>query len=213
MAQARNLRDFPHARIYQKWKRLPAWQTLSRAGRCLLIEMLVEVRPKEQNNGFLIWGIRKAAEAIGSGKDVATRALTELECKGWIVCTRVGRFHQKNRAAEYALTMYENFAWAQPASFAFEIWTPDPFADKPVRVSKQGHDSRISGTRQSRFRDTIVAFQGHGSRDSGTRNRRGRDQFRFPMLCEKARRSKGFLQSMGLRIEGAERGAASYIYY
>jgi Helix-turn-helix domain len=148
MAKATKFKDRPHARIYSHWRRWPAWALLSLAARALLVEILLEYRPG--NNGRLSWPCRRAASAIGVSKDTASRALKELELKGWLTVERVALFGRRRTPAEYALTMYVNDLTGEPASKAFEHWTPD----SPVCVASQGQRGRISGTKPSQGEDT-----------------------------------------------------------
>jgi hypothetical protein len=126
----------------------PAWTSLSLAARAILVEILLEYRPG--NNGRLSWPCRRAAGAIGVGKDTASRALKELELKAWLTVERVALFGRRPTPAEYALTMYVNDLTGEPASKAFEHWTPD----SPVCVASQGQRGRISGTEPSQGEDT-----------------------------------------------------------
>lgn len=150
MAKATNLRDRSHARIYSHWRRYPAWTSLSLAARALLVEILLEYRPG--NNGRLSWPCRRAAGTIGVGKDTASRALTELELKGWLTVERVALFGRRTTSAEYALTMYDNDLSGKPVSKAFEHWSPN----SPVCVASQGQHGRISGTEPSQGEDTAA---------------------------------------------------------
>ncbi len=113
-----------------------------------MLEILLEYRPG--NNGRLSWPCRRAASTIGVGKDTASRALKELEFKGWLTVERVALFGRRTTPAEYALTMYVNDLSGEPASMAFEHWTPD--SAEPV--ASQGQYGRISGTEPSHGEDT-----------------------------------------------------------
>ena len=93
-------------RIYAHWRQYSAWRALSLASRALLVEILMEYRPGQ--NGRLEWSCRKAALAIGVSKDRAARALTQLECLGWLKVERIALFGRRNAPACYALTMYIN---------------------------------------------------------------------------------------------------------
>ena len=120
MARATKYRDQSHARIYGAWRALPAWQTLSLAGRCLLLEMLLEFRPG--TNGMLAWSCRKAARPLGVGKSTAAPALIDLEMRGWIRVEKVAGFDHKTQPVFYSLAMFSNDATNEPASRAFQHW-------------------------------------------------------------------------------------------
>jgi hypothetical protein len=112
-------------------------------------------------NGRLKRSCRKVGQAIGVSKDRAARALTQLECLGWLKVERLAKFGRRNAPAHYALTMFANDETGDPASFAFEHIDPDnPFLGS-FRVAPQGHSGRISGTASSRQRDMnghVAAF-------------------------------------------------------
>lgn len=143
----------PHARIYAHWRELPAWRVLSCAARCLLVEMLMEYRPG--NNGGLQWSVRRAASALGVGKQSAATALAELEKAGWITVQRIGALGGGNAPTEYALTMYVNDATGEEATRAFERWEPSapPVRARASRVRYEGRECAVSGTRLSDLKD------------------------------------------------------------
>ena len=149
-----------HARIYDKWRALPAWRGLSCAARALLIEFLCDYRPpsasRESNNGRLPMSVRRAASALNVGKETAAAALIELEIAGWLTVGRLGNFGRRNQPSEFGVTMYDNPVTATPATFAFEHFEPaEPMRRaRPATVRPQVHHSPDSGTRPSGTKDT-----------------------------------------------------------
>ena len=142
----------PHARIYAHWRELAAWRVLSCAARALLVEMLLDYRPGR--NGRLQWSVRRAASALGVGKQSAVTALAELEKAGWIMVQRLGALGGGNAPTEYALTMYDNDATGEEASRAFERWEPSaPPVRARSRVRYEGREWAVTGTRLSDLRD------------------------------------------------------------
>jgi hypothetical protein len=140
------------------WRQYPAWRSLSLTSRALLVEILQEYRPGQ--NGRLEWSCRKAGQAIGVSKNRAARALTQLECLGWLKVERIALFGRRNAPACYALTMYVNDVTGDPASFAFEHIDPDNPLLGPFRVAPEGRHGRISGTQASRLGDTRAISAG-----------------------------------------------------
>ena len=159
MTQATKFSDRSHARVYAHWRTYPAWRTLSLAAKCILIEILMENRVGI--NGTLAWSCRRAARAINVSKDTAARALTDLECRGWLTVERVASFGRRNAPAQYAVTMFPNDVTGEPASHAFEVWRPDgPAFQFLARVAPRGRDGRTTGTRPSHTRDAKAVSTG-----------------------------------------------------
>ena len=143
----------PHARIQAHWRELPAWRVLSCAARCLLVEMLLDFRPGR--NGRLQWSVRRAASALGVGKQSAVTALAELEKAGWITVQRLGALGGGNAPTEYALTMFDNDVTCEEATRVFEHWEPSapPVRARASRVRYEGREWAVSGTRLSDLKD------------------------------------------------------------
>lgn len=148
-------REGAHARIYDRWRKLPAYRLLSCTARSLLVEFLMDYR--EGKNGRLKLSIRQAAKALNVGKQSAATALTELEKAGWITVQKLGALGGGNAPTEYALTMYDNDVTGEEATWAFERWEPSapPIRARPC-VRPGGRESAVSGTRLSGLRDASV---------------------------------------------------------
>lgn len=101
----------------------PAFRSLDRVARCLLLELIR--RHNGHNNGEIALGQRDAAKAVGISKllTIAT-AFRELEAKGFIEATAKGAFSNKlSRATEWRLTWLE--AGDRKPDKPFMRWVPD----------------------------------------------------------------------------------------
>lgn len=79
--------------IYYWELELAAYKHLSNNSRALLIEF--RKLYNGSNNGKIAMSVRQAASSLNVCKDTASKALTELQKKGWIVLTEKGSFNQK----------------------------------------------------------------------------------------------------------------------
>jgi hypothetical protein len=100
-----------------------AWRSLSLPARCTLIELLRIYNGT--NNGQLGMAVRYLAERLNCSKDTASRALNELEEKGFIRTQKVGVFGRP-MGSEYNVTMRRNDVNSDPPSNEFMRWKPDP---------------------------------------------------------------------------------------
>jgi hypothetical protein len=73
----------------------PAYRALGPLERCLLVELLA-VAKRVGNDEPINISVRWAAEMCGVSKSHATRAMSELEAKGFIVSTRRGERRQRS---------------------------------------------------------------------------------------------------------------------
>lgn len=97
----------------------PAYRSLGLAAKALLPHLYLLYRG--DNNGELFMSVRTAAEAIGSSKTSAARALHELTDRGFIRPRQSGGFNWKARhATSWVLTEF-GFA-GQLASKDFMQW-------------------------------------------------------------------------------------------
>jgi DNA-binding transcriptional regulator YhcF (GntR family) len=132
----------------------PAWRSLSHAARAAFIEAAAFYRGN--NNGYLALAVRTIAERIGSSKDTASRALTELDDKGFIELTRMGTFTRKDRrASEYRLTMHACDRSHQKASHAYMhfIGSSDARSSKSDRTVRSVRVTKQSCRSQSDMKD------------------------------------------------------------
>jgi biotin operon repressor len=95
----------------------PAWQSLSPVGRCAFLELLLIYNGS--NNGRIALSARTLAKRLRISRATATRAIEQLEDRGFIETTRRGGFNLKTgvrRATEWRLTMYTcNIAGERPS--------------------------------------------------------------------------------------------------
>jgi hypothetical protein len=109
----------------------PAWRSLSFAAVAGYIQLARLYNGA--NNGLLGMAVRTLANGLGCGKSTASRALEELEGKGFIGVQKVGLYGRRD-ASEYYLTLYRNDVTSEIPSKAFMRWTPPPTVPK-TRVS------------------------------------------------------------------------------
>ncbi len=94
-----------HVRLYWWLLDCPAYRNLSCYGRALLIEFIY--RHNGENNGAVIMSVREAAERLDVALNTASKALAELQDKGFIRLAKAGSFNLKRRhATEWTLTMF-----------------------------------------------------------------------------------------------------------
>lgn len=140
---ARNSADFERfVRLGHYMLRSPAWKTLSANAKAVYLE--IAARYNGRNNGEIGYAVREA-EAIGLPRSVASRALAELQERGFLRVTRASAFNVKTREARlWALT-------AEPigdekATKDFMRWQP-PIEAAPNKTQSRQRDL------QSRQRD------------------------------------------------------------
>jgi hypothetical protein len=119
----------------------PAFRALRPNARALLLELIS--RHNGRNNGAIGLGEREAAAALQlTDRGAVRRAFSELQERGFIVCTRRGGFNRKagpNRASEWRLT-FEPTPDGQPATKEFARMN----ADAPEHFSR-GRNSTPAG--------------------------------------------------------------------
>ena len=103
MGRSRRQKSPPFVMLPRWVVRCPAWRGLSANARAIYIEL--RDRFNGSNNGLIGLGVREAAEAINVGRNVANRAIKELEDAGFIEPATKGAFRQNGRrATEWLLT-------------------------------------------------------------------------------------------------------------
>lgn len=117
--------DQPHARIYRHWMDLPAWTTLTPVAQALIVNLLTRYRPQEPNR-FQV-SDRTATELVRCSRNTASKALAELEDRGWLRVARVGRMSgpKAKRASVYSVTAFPADI-GEAATKDFLRWRPDP---------------------------------------------------------------------------------------
>ena len=99
----------------------PAWLSLTAQARTVYIE--IARRYTGTNNGDISLSVREAVLFCRIAKDTATKAIQELQEKGFIRCRRKGAFHCKFRhASEWELTA-QPFDAGKPTK-DFMRWQP-----------------------------------------------------------------------------------------
>jgi hypothetical protein len=143
----------------------PAWRSLSLPARCALIEILRVYNGT--NNGQLGMAVRYLAERLRCGKTTASRALEELEQKGFLGVQKVGVFGRP-MGSEYFVTMHRNNVNFEPPSNGFMRWTevrtvPSQTSAVPPRYSRNKitRNSPVSGTVGALLSTIPVPNAGH----------------------------------------------------
>lgn len=99
-----------------------AWRSLGPAPRALYIELVK--RYYGLNNGQISMSVREARDLVNIAKDTASKALKELEAKGFIKRNVCGSFNWKaKQATTWILTTYEFDE--KPATKDFARWLPE----------------------------------------------------------------------------------------
>jgi hypothetical protein len=121
-----------------------AWRRASPVARALLVE--VAFLYFGSNNGRLGLSARQGAERLGCSKDTAARCFRELQDRGILEASRIGKFEAKSTplASEWRLTWKKCDRSGKLPSFAYRHWEP------PLAVRSQGQHGTISGTARSR---------------------------------------------------------------
>lgn len=118
--KGRSTDDGKHTRLYRWLTRSPAWRSLKPAERCVYLELAE--RFNGSNNGRISMSLRELEERVGVSKATASRALSVLVDRGFIVQTKEGSFRRKVRhASEWRLT--EHPTESGPATKEFVRWS------------------------------------------------------------------------------------------
>ncbi len=100
-----------------------AWRDLDCVARCAYTELARRYAGPGSNNGRIPYSVREMAEALGTSKATALRALNRLKDHGFIVLMKEGAFSMKHRHAnEWRLTEYGCDVTGQLAKRDFVHW-------------------------------------------------------------------------------------------
>ena len=112
-----------HVRLHHWLLNSPAYLSLSPAARAVHVEIFRLYNGA--NNGRLALSVRVAASRCRIARNTASRALAELQDRGFIECVTPGAFSLKSRhAAEWRLTHHKCDASGQLPSSPFMRWRP-----------------------------------------------------------------------------------------
>jgi hypothetical protein len=119
----------------------PTWRSLSGAA----VKVFLEIRSRYdgRNNGKLTLSLDEAARLLGIGKATAARAFEELEAKGFLAQTRLGRWYGR-QASEYATT--DRSLNGHLPTNAWKQWRPE----KQSLGSETDHIHALTGPLQNR---------------------------------------------------------------
>jgi hypothetical protein len=169
-----------HIRLFHHMLRCPAWKSMRPQSKTILLD--VWERHNGQNNGQISYGVREAAE-IGIGKNVAGRALVDLQERGFLKLARGSCFDLKTKEARlWTLTM-EKVGDEKPTK-EFMRWTPPPNAAAPNRsrshpwdrLSRHGDTKRLVETKLP----PMVPVEGHQTAPNAFGRSHGRDTSIIP---------------------------------
>lgn len=131
----------PHAMM-----KTEAWTTLSAQARAVYVE--VASIYNGENNGYLGFSSRTAAERCNISRNTAMKALRTLVERGFIECVTPGGFSRKTpHAPEWRLTLYRCDRSKAVGSRGFQTWkpaanevraasrAPAPLAQRPALVA------------------------------------------------------------------------------
>jgi hypothetical protein len=133
-------KDAHHVRLYVYMLDSPAYLSLSCQARAVLVEF---GRVYDgSNNGRLGMSIRTLARRCRIAPGTASKALAELQDRGFIECVQVGTFNRKVRhASEWRVTMWPCNITGASSTRAFMNWgkKQKPVSNYHATVSDQEH--------------------------------------------------------------------------
>src|SRR6476469_8780560 len=109
MSRRRQSGDSPSRFVrMEHWlMRTKSWKSLDCVARAAYLELASRYAGPGTNNGRIPYSLREMAEALGSSKATAMRALERLQDHGFVAMMRQGAFSVKLRVAtEWRLTEY-----------------------------------------------------------------------------------------------------------
>jgi hypothetical protein len=122
----KNPRDKPHRYLMMNRYLLEsqAWKSLNATARAVYVHMMM--RYYGSNNGRIGYSVRAAAEELKIGLATASRALADLQDRGFIVPKKRGAFTlQVRHASEWRLTDLVCNVTGDLPTRDFMRWTPD----------------------------------------------------------------------------------------
>lgn len=123
-----------------------AWKSLSLCARQAYVEIARVY--SGTNNGTLALSARGLSDRLSVSKMTASRALKDLEARGFVETVKHGGFNLKTgdrRATEWRLTRFKCDKTGQLPTKAFMAWKP---AQIHFAVSPEGHSGITRGTQQ-----------------------------------------------------------------
>lgn len=151
-ATGRSKKDARHMRLYRSFMETPAWRSLAKQARAVLIELYALYNG--DNNGELFLSCREAASRCNINKDTASKAFRELEAKGFIQ-RRAKRPENwtLGLARCWILTEFPFPRSGVKPTRDYLNWVPEP----PKSVSpKTGQTVRKEGTAARRRAENVV---------------------------------------------------------
>jgi DNA-binding transcriptional regulator YhcF (GntR family) len=123
-----------------------AWRDLDCGARCAYVELASRYAGRESNNGRIPYSVREMAEALGTSKATALRALNRLQDHGFIVLMKKGAFSRKVRhASEWRLTEFPCNVTNEPATKDFVRWKKQNTVSSEHPNGFQHDTAQVSG--------------------------------------------------------------------
>ena len=124
--KGRSNKEARHVRLYHHVLTSSAWQSLDAVARAIYIEMASRYAGAGSNNGRIGYAVREAADALHISKATASRAIRQLQDRGFIVATQQGTFNRKVRhSTEWRLTEFGCDVTNALPTKDFMRWTPE----------------------------------------------------------------------------------------
>jgi hypothetical protein len=134
-----------HVRLRQSFLKLPAWRALDMNARAVWAEL--QIRYNGSNNGKISASVRSIGEAVPLNKDSVSRALQELQAKGFIRIARHGSYGADGgHAALITLTDVPTESGVAPTR-DFESWSEGN--DLTVKVNQRQRHSGLCSAAQN----------------------------------------------------------------
>jgi DNA-binding transcriptional regulator YhcF (GntR family) len=120
----RRKKDAAHVRIYHYMSKTPAWRSLNGNERATYL--LLSERYMGLNNGKIPYSVREIATDLRISTHTASRCLTTLQERGFIVAMTKGAFSWKKRhATEWRLTEHVCHVSGHGPSSEYRNWRPE----------------------------------------------------------------------------------------
>jgi DNA-binding transcriptional MocR family regulator len=131
-----------YVRLFHGMMQSKAWQSLDGNAKAIYLELATLYFGPGTNNGRIGFSARQAARAIQVSTATASRALIQLQDRGFIVPETKGDFSRKRQATRWRLTEFDCDITGQPASRDFEAWGSVDFLpfDPSRESAKRGTD-------------------------------------------------------------------------
>jgi DNA-binding MarR family transcriptional regulator len=145
MSKRKSEKAARHVRLYHYMLQTEAWKSLGVTERAMYIDIASRYAGLGSNNGRIHYSVRDAAENLNISRSTASRGLTTLQERGFLVAERRGAFSIKTarKATEYRLTEFASDINSDVATKEFMRWKP---SEKQNTVTPAGPCGYSGGT-------------------------------------------------------------------